>query len=367
MIVSVNKSDFADALAAASRAVPTRPTMPVLMGVLLEADGDGLRITGTDQETTVRAKIPAAVETGGKALIPGRLLANIAARLPNKPIRIESDAGSAIISAGRTRFEIPEIPIDNYPPLAATPEEVGSIDGDLLASMVKGVGVAAGTDVTLPMLTGIQIVAEDGLMTMAATDRFRLAVRRCDWEGGNFTVLAPAKPLAEALKYLTGETVTIGVDDGAMGLSVDNFSLTVRLLNADFPKWDRLIPNAAKTLVEVDKGDLSEAVQRAGLVAERGAQVRLHVTDEGVELTARGDNLGESSESVAAHVTGEGMLIAFNPDYLRDGMNSYPCETVTFALDSPSRPALVYPGSVPSVDELPAGDLHLLMPVRLPN
>ena len=177
----VERDVLADAAAWVARSLPARPPVPVLGGVLIQGGGDPgaetLTVSGFDYETSARVEVDATIGDPGQVLVSGRLLADIARALPPKPVDLVVDGARATINCGSSRFSLPTMPVEDYPQLPAMPQRAGSVQADKLAAAVAQVAVAAGRDDTLPMLTGVRLEIEGTRLTLAATDRFRLAVR----------------------------------------------------------------------------------------------------------------------------------------------------------------------------------------------
>lgn len=388
----VERDALADGVAWVARSLPPRPPVPVLGGVLLQAgaggvdrdggdvDGDGqsLTISGFDYEVSAKVTIDASVGTADRALVSGRLLADITKSLPPHPVDVSVDGSRATITCGNARFSLPTMPVEDYPKLPDMPTVAGSVRPDVFAEAVTQVAVAAGRDDTLPMLTGIRLEIDGPKLTMAATDRFRLAVRELEWApadtGLSTAVLVPARTLAEAAKTLTGRDdvrLALADRDGMLGLAGNGRQSTTRLLDAEFPKYRQLLPTAHTSQAVLEVAPLIEAIKRVSLVADRGAQVRLQFTDGSLQLNAGGDDEGSAEEQLACELEGEPLTIAFNPAYLLDGLGALRTERAHLGFTTPSRPALARPvreDAPPSAaGGAVAGYVHLLMPVRLPG
>ena len=249
----VERDVLADAAAWVARSLPARPPVPVLGGVLIEAvggaDGDRLVVSGFDYETSARVELDATIGDPGRVLVSGRLLADITRALPSKPVDLVVDGSRATINCGSSRFSLPTMPVEDYPQLPAMPRLAGTVPADRLAEAVGQVAVAAGRDDTLPMLTGVRLEIEGTRLTLAATDRFRLAVRELDWSPEDTeqetAVLIPAKTLAEVAKTLGGAgtvALALSAGDGMLGVSGAGRRATTRLLDAEFPRFRQLIP-----------------------------------------------------------------------------------------------------------------------------
>ncbi|CAL9661675.1 DNA polymerase III subunit beta [Saccharothrix sp. NPDC042600] len=378
MKIRVERDGLADAVAWVARSLPSRPPVPVLGGVLLDAgaedgSGDALTVSGFDYEVSAQCGVPATIADGGKALVSGRLLADITKALPNHPVEIAVDGARMTISCGSARFSLPTMPVEDYPQLPSMPQLVGELPGEVFGEAVNQVAVAAGKDDTLPMLTGVRLEIGEGKLTLVATDRFRLAMREFEWapnaELGEVAVLVPAKTLNDSAKTLgaSGAKVelSLAANDGLLGLSGTGRRTTTRLLDADFPKYRQLLPteHSAAAVIEVDT--LVQAIKRVSLVAERGTQVRLEFVDSVLRLSAGGDDEGSAEEELPVEYTGEAVTIAFNPTYLLEGLQAVRTPRAHLSFTTPSRPALLKP-----VDEdgnVAPGYLYLLMPVRLPG
>ncbi|MDH6195644.1 DNA polymerase-3 subunit beta [Mycobacterium frederiksbergense] len=383
----VVREDFADAVAWVARNLPTRPTIPVLAGVLLTGTDDGLTISGFDYEVSAEVRVSAEIASPGSVLVSGRLLSDITKALPAKPVELSVEGTRVALTCGSARFSLPTLAVEDYPALPTLPEETGVVSSDLFAEAIGQVAVAAGRDDTLPMLTGIRVEISGESVVLAATDRFRLAVRELTWETSasdiEAAVLVPAKTLAEAAKAGTdgnqvhlslGSGASVG-KDGLLGIRSNGKRSTTRLLDAEFPKFRQLLPTEHTAVATIGVAELTEAIKRVALVADRGAQVRLEFGDDVLRLSAGADDVGRAEEDLPVEFAGEPLTIAFNPTYLTDGLSSLHSERVTFGFTTPSRPAVLRPtgeddatggGSGP----FPAGKtnyVYLLMPVRLPG
>ncbi|WP_040787719.1 DNA polymerase III subunit beta [Nocardia paucivorans] len=380
----VAREDFAESVAWVARSLPSRPPVPVLGGVLLVADDDGLTVSGFDYEVSAQMRVAAEVAGAGEVLVSGRLLADITKALSNKPVDVSVEGSRVLITCGSAKFSLPTMPVEDYPQLPEVPQASGELTVDLFAEAVGQVAVAAGRDDTLPMLTGIRVEIEGSEVVLAATDRFRLAVRHIQWKPTRpdieTAVLIPARTLSEAAKTLGSSEAPVQLSlgsgsDGLMGIVNGGRRTTTRLLDAEFPKFRQLLPKEHTSIATLEVAALTEAIKRVALVAERGAQVRLEFSGEGLLLSAGGDDAGRAEEWLTADFRGEPLTIAFNPGYLTDGLSALHAERVTFGFTTPSRPAVLLPASEEEPQVLDSGAyaalesdyVYLLMPVRLPS
>ncbi|HZA11808.1 DNA polymerase III subunit beta [Mycobacterium sp.] len=382
------REDFADAVAWVARNLPTRPTVPVLAGVLLTGNEDGLTISGFDYEVSAEVQVPAEIASPGRVLVSGRLLSDITRALPPKPVEVSVDGTRVALTCGSARFSLPTMAVEDYPTLPALPDETGVVSADLFAEAISQVAVAAGRDDTLPMLTGIRVEISGETVVLAATDRFRLAVRELTWSTDSAdtsaAVLVPAKTLAEAAKAGPAGTdvhLALGAGsavgkDGLLGIRSEGKRSTTRLLDAEFPKFRQLLPTEHTAVAVMGVAELAEAIKRVALVADRGAQVRMEFGDGSLRLSAGADDIGRAEEDLPVDYSGDPLTIAFNPTYLTDGLSSLHSERVWFGFTTPSRPAVLRPASDDDIGgtagPAPFPAMHtdyvyLLMPVRLPG
>ena len=377
MKIRVERDGLADAVAWVAKSLPSRPPVPVLGGVLLDAGSDGatdaLTVSGFDYEVSATVGVPATIADGGRVLVSGRLLADITKSLPALPVEIAVDGARASINCGNARFSLPTMPVEDYPQLPAQPMLAGEVTGDAFGQAVTQVAVAAGKDDTLPMLTGMRLEISGSSLTLVATDRFRLALREFAWEPAeglaDAAVLVPARTLAEAAKSLgaSGGKVSIGLASGAglLGLAGAGRYTTTRLLDAEFPPYRQLLPAQYSSRAVVEVAKLSEAIKRVSLVAERGTQVRLEFGDGSLRLSAGGDDEGSAEEELQVNYEGEPVTIAFNPGYLVDGLGALHTDRAELTFTTPNRPALIKPAD--GEGTVIPDYLYLLMPVRLPG
>jgi DNA polymerase III subunit beta len=376
--IQVERDVLADAVAWTARALPARPTVPVLAGMRLQA-GDDLTLSSFDYDVSAQATIPVITEEEGSALVSGRLLAEISRSLPGRPVQIASDGGKAVLTCGSATFTLLTMPEEEYPALPEMPSAAGTVGSDAFASAVSQSATAAGRDDTLPALTGIRIEIEGDTLTLISTDRYRLAVRELKWTPArpdlSAAVLVPARALADTARSLTsGAEVAIalalpgdGTDgvggDGMIGFEGGGRQATTRLLGGEFPRHQALLPGHANYTAELATPLLAEAVKRVALVAERNTAVRLAFTPGQLVLEAGTGDEAQAVEVLEASFDGEDELsIAFNPQYLLDGLTAIDSDTVRISFTEPGKPALIT--GKPSPDGQ-TDYRYLLMPIRL--
>ena len=352
----------------------------MLSGLRLECvDGaePRLAIASYDYEVSGRVEIVADVEDPGVALVNGRLLVDIARALPSQPVDLEIDGTRLRVRSGRASFELPTLPVEEYPPLPAMPTSSGAVPGTVLAGAVAQVAVAAGRDDALPFLTGVRVEVDGDQVTLAATDRYRLAVRTFSWSpaSSDFSAaaLVPARTLADTAKALAhaGEVhLAFGsaeAGEGLLGIEGLDRRTTTRLLEGDFPKYRSLLPSESPTVARVETAALTEAVKRVALVAERSSAVKMIFNGQELVLEAGTGDDAIGVDALECVVSGEPMdRIAFNPGYLLEGLAAISQPVTNMAFTNSNKPAVLTGAA--SFDADAADDyLYLLMPVRLPS
>ncbi len=376
MELRVERDALADAVVWTARSLPARPPMQVLLGLLLEAGDDGLSVSGFDYEVSSRVSVPATVPEPGRVLVPGRLLSDIVRSLPAAPVDLRVEGGRVVLTCGAARFTLPTMQVEDYPSLPDMPGTAGTLESDVFAAAVAQVALAAGRDDTLPVLTGVRVEIEGDTLTLAATDRYRLAVRTLSWRPAtpdlSTTALVPARTLADVAKALTsGPEVTVALATGAAGEGMIGFEgagrrSTSRLLEGEFPKYRSLLPSESSAVAEVPTPAFVEAVKRVALVAERNTPVRLGFSADGLVLEAGGSDQAQASEQLACGWEGEPMQIAFNPGFLLDGLSAVDSDATTLSFTGPTRPAVLTGKRQPDASTGEVADYrYLLMPVRL--
>jgi DNA polymerase III subunit beta len=371
----VERDTLADAVTWVARGLPARPPVPVLAGVLLNADADAGTITlsAFDYEVSAKITVPADVDSGGTVLVLGRLLADISRNLPNKPIDVELSGNKVEVSCGSSRFSLLQMPVADYPSLPVAPESSGSIDGHAFTQAVSQVSVAADRGDTLPILTGVRLEIDGERMTLLATDRYRLAMRELTWRpsasDASYIGLIPARTLNETARSL-GAAASVDLalgttegTDGLIGFEAGSRRTTSRLLDGEYPKVTSIFPTSTETEAVITTSELVEAVKRVSLVAERNTPVRLRFAEGQVTIEAGTGEDAQASEAVTAEITGPDIEIAFNPHFLLDGLGAVGTPFTRLSFTQSSRPA-VLSGQQEVDGEADTSYRYVLMPVR---
>jgi DNA polymerase III subunit beta len=336
----VEHDALADAVAWVARALPSRPVVPVLSGLRLDAD-EGLTLSCFDYELSAVTRLPAEIAEPGSALVPGRLLAEITRSLPGQPAEFTSDGDEVTLTCGSAEFTLVSLPTAEYPDLPPAPPLAGTVDGGDLAAAVAQVLPATSRDDTLPMLTGVCLDITGDVITLAATDRYRLAVRDLPWApaspGIRAIALVPARTLADAARVMVpGVPVSLSFAppagerghgdprpvEGMISFDSGGRRLTGRLIAGEFIRYESRFPTAFGAAAEMPAASLIEAVRRVSLVAERASPVRLTFGSGTVAIEAQTEGRARAMERVTASFHGDEPAIAFNPHYLLDGITA---------------------------------------------
>jgi DNA polymerase-3 subunit beta len=370
----VERDALADAVAWTAKSLPSRPSVPVLAGVLLRVSDGVLQVSGFDYEVSSQVTVDIQADADGAALVSGRLLAEITKALPGKPVDVAAVGSHVEITCGSARFTLPTMPVEDYPTLPDMPATAGTVDAKVFADAVAQVAVAAGRDDTLPILTGVRMEIEGSTLALLATDRYRLAVREIEWRpddaGISVAALVPAKTLGDTAKTLgpLGGSVTIalsrgGVGEGMIGFAGGTRRSTSRLLDGDFPKVRSLRPDTHSAQAKVPVSALQEVVRRVSLVAERATPVRLRFSEDGLVVEAGGTEDARASEAMDCTFTGDPLTIAFNHQYLLDGLAALDGPVAVLSFTDPKKPAIIAPAGEDG--EISSGYWYLIMPVRI--
>lgn len=369
----VERDILADAVTWTARTLPTRPPVPVLAGVRLEADPAGiLHLSSFDYEVSARAEVAAEVSEPGVVLVSGRLLAEISRALPAKPVDVALEGTKVTVTCGSSRFTLLTMPVDDYPTLPEMPELSGTVRGDELTLAVAQVGIAASRDDTLPLLTGIRIEIEGDKITLLATDRYRLALRELSWSP-TFTdmsavALVRAKTLLDVAKSLgSAGDVNMALSTGGgvdlIGFEAGGRHTTSLLVDGDYPAVRRLFPDEKPIHAVANTQALIDAARRVSLVAERNTPIRLSFSDGQVVLDAGQGDDAQASEAIEALLVGDDISVAFNPQYLLDGLGALTTELVRMSFTHPNKP-VEFTGQISFDGDDIDTYRYLLVPIR---
>lgn len=367
MKIRVEQDELKRAVGWASRTLPSRPSSPLHAGIRIEADGDHIHLTTFDAETSTRADVDAVIDEPGVAMVPGRLLADIAKELPKQPVELTLEDSRLSLRCGRTNFGLPIYALEKQAELPPMPERRGEVDAASFVEAVQQVQIAASRDDLLPPLTGILVELNETSITMVATDRYRMAMKEFPWRPAGavdgLSALVKARQLGDLAHSVDqSDTVRIGLggaDEGRIGFSVADREMITRVIQGDFPKYRSLLPDSASSRVRVSTDELLAAVKRVKIVTtERNTPIKLHFSDGEVLLRASGVDDAMAVESLECDIEGDSVEIAFNPELLMEGLNAAKSDEVAMAFNGQSKAAIIRPHG-------DSGGYHyLLMPMR---
>jgi DNA polymerase-3 subunit beta len=368
----VDSATLTDSVNWVSRSLSTRPIMTALLGIVIDVSGD-VTLSASDLETSARSSFSAEIKEKGRVLVPGRLLAEISRALPNKPVSFTLDGNRVLVTAGSAKFTLPTLPINEYPNLPTMPETSGEIASDIFATAVNQVAVAAGRDDSLPTLTGIHVDINKETITLAATDRYRLAVREINWTPNNpeetTTALLRARTLADAARTISStKNISFAVapntsNERLIGFTTEQKSMTSRQLDGTFPPYRHLLPSESIATAVVEVATLLDSVRRVALVTDKTVPLRLKFNNNSLQLEAGAGDDAQATEEIQISYTGEPIDIAFNPTFLTDGLNALGTTYVNIAFTGSNKPA-VLSGKNKVDGEIDGTYRYLLMPMR---
>ncbi len=368
MKVVCARDELAQRLAIVGRAVSTRSSVQVLLGVMLRAEEGRLDLAATDMELSLRAGLSAEVAGDGAVVVPGRLLVDLVRLLPAAEVSLEhrADEGVLRVECGSASYRLNTYSADDFPRLPeADAARSFAVDRAAFLETVAKVSRSASRDESRPVLTGILVRFESAKLVMAATDSYRLAVKETQLEEaleGSLEANVPARTLQELGRIATAgeaETISVAALENQVIFTVGDVVLSSRLVEGRFPNYQQLLPESYEHELRVSRDELLEVVRRVGLLAQKNAPLRLRFSEGTLDVSAQTPDVGEASESLPVPFAGEPLEIGFNPEFFREGLESVESEDLVLKLISPLRPGLIQAG-----DE-GAGFLYLVMPIRL--
>lgn len=378
MKFQANRDVFSEAVSFAVKLLPQRTTLPILSGVLIETTDSGLRLSSFDYEVSAQTEISAEVEEPGRVLVSGRLLAEIASKLPNAPVQFSTEESKIVVRAGSANFTLLSMPVEEYPSIPHVSGEAGLVPAEEFAEAVAQVGVAASRDDVTPVITGVQLEVGDNTLGLVATDRYRVAVREIDWDNGTtsgepVTALVPARTLTEIGKtFGHSGTVSISItnrdDRELIAFTADKKTVTSLLIKGNFPPVRRLFPEQVDNYAVINTAELIEATRRVSLVLEREAALRFTFTADGLTLEAIGSEQAQASESIDALLTGQETVVSLKPQFLLDGLGAVHSEFVRISFtktENPNKPGPVLITSQTSKDQSGADSYKYLLQPNL--
>ena len=378
MKFQVNRDVFSEAVSFAVKLLPQRTTLPILSGVLLEATDSVLTLSSFDYEVSAQTEVAAEIEEPGRVLVSGRLLAEIASRLPNAPVIFSTEESRITVACGSAHFTLLSMPVEEYPTLPQVAESSGSLPAEAFANAVAQVAVAASRDDVTPVITGVQLEVSKTSLSLVATDRYRVAVREIEWAASDaitdsITALVPARTLTEIGKTF-GHSGTISIaitstdERELIAFQADKRTVTSLLIKGNFPPVKRLFPEEVDNYAVMNTAELVEATRRVSLVLEREAALRFSFSIDGLTLEAIGSEQAQASETIDAFLTGGDTVVSLKPQFLLDGLGAVHSEFVRISFtktDNPNKPGPVLITSQSSKDQAGADNYKYLLQPNL--
>jgi len=354
-------------LQTATRVASTRSAVQALSGVQFAAEGGRVEVRATDMEVALRVPLQATIVREGIVVLPGRLLLDVVRQLPAGDVSLElrpAEQDVEVVS-GPARFHLRTLRAEDFPNLPEPGgDQVVDVPAQAFVETISMVARSASRDETRPILTGILVSAQGSELKMVATDSYRLSVKETTLEppiDGGFEANVPARALQELERIVaqtSEEQIRIGVRANQVVFEVAGVVLSSRLIEGQFPNYRQLLPESYEHELRMSGEELAGVVRRISLMAQKNAPLRMSFAEGELTVSAQTPDVGEASEPFPAPFTGEPFEIGFNPDFLRDGLESAGAGDLILKLISPLRPGLIESGDG-------SGFLYLIMPIRL--
>lgn len=358
------RDTLAEAIGTAQRAVSARSgALPVLSGIQVTAAGDHIELVGSDLDLTIRVEAPAQIDTEGQAVVPAKLFDGLTTRLKAGVVTFEVEGDDARITAGSARASVRLLPADEFPRVGEPDGAAVTVDAAPFAEALRQVIPAASRDDARPILTGVLLTATGDGVRLVATDSYRLAVRDLAGLGmlsEGKKVLVGARGLNEVQRVFSSGSIEVTFGEREVRFASETRTVTARLIEGEFPNYEQLIPSGYPNRLTVARATLEEAVRLMQIVGEgrEGTPVRLAMGPDGLELSATSQERADATEAIEAKFEGTDVTVAFNPQFLLDGLLAVEGEEVVLETLDPLKPATLRGTDHPEF-------LYLLMPVRI--
>lgn len=367
MKISCSREQFLAQLGVAVRASSTRSAVQTLSGVMIHAEDDLVELRATDMELGVRVAAEASIERSGTVVLPGRLLLDVVRSLPRDELTLDYRTAEEDVEvvSGSAQFRLRVLPAGEFPRLPEPGEQDAMrVPAAAFVETIERVARSASRDETRPHLTGVLVSASERELRMVATDSYRLSVKETVLEAaveGSLEVNVPARTLQE-LSRIAGASSAADIEIWALEnqviFKVSEVTLSSRLVEGRFPNYRQLLPESYEHELRVSRAELLDVVRRVGLLAQKNAPLRLAFGEGTLEVSAQTPDVGRAVESLPVSFKGDPLEIGFNPEFLRDGLESAESDELALKLISPLRPGLIESGE--------SGDFtYLVMPIRL--
>ena len=371
--VTVEKSAFSESLSIVGRAVASSPHLPILSNILISSDGGQLRLAATDLTLGVSVWMDAQLDGPISLTLPAKTLTDIVNSLADSEVQFTVNGKpEAAIKSGTFKGVVRGIEASEFPAIPEHDVSSGiALDASLLKEMIQATAFAASMDEARPVLEGVQLSMDGNTLTMAATDGFRLAVKKATLPDNvsSKQVIIPASSLKETLRILSTTKpdqvrLFIPSKGAQVVLRAGQVQLVSQLIDGRFPDYQMIVPKSYKTRTILATADLLKASKQAGIIAREGGNViQLRMTpgeDQSGKVTvlAESGDTGESEAELPATVTGPELTIAFNVKFLQEGLDAIRTKNVVIETTSHKTPAVIYPTGEEEY-------LYILMPMHV--
>lgn len=366
MHFQVLQENLLKALARITRIVPTRPQLPILQNIKVLVTKDGVEFITTNSETTEIVWLGGKIEKPGEVCVAARTLFEFVSTLPPETAHIIQKEETLHITCGKYHAEFPTVAAGEFPPTPEfSPKEAGSIEKDGFGKALSSVLFTAASDEGRPVLTGVKVVENGGEAQFVATDGYRLSLKRIELSIKNlYGAIIPARALSEVVKLSTEEkdekNIKIGLaGEKQAGFVVGDTTILTRLIDGEYPSFERIIPKTFTTRALIEKDAFLRAVRSAAIFARDNANiVRLNLDKQKVTVSANAAQVGTNSIEMEAKIDGDGGDIAFNSRFLIDFLTNFPDEEFLFEMTGALNSGVFKPVKDESY-------LHIIMPVRV--
>jgi DNA polymerase-3 subunit beta len=364
MEVVIDRDAFLKGLQMVQNIVEPRQTLPILANVLLEAEGESVRMTATDLEVGARVSVPAKVGGKGAITVSARKLAEIVKELAAAAVALKVTENVTVnLRCGGATYRLVGLAPDDFPPVVpASPQSWVTLEAKTLREMLTQTSFAVSHDETRYALNGVLFAFQGKDVRMVATDGHRLAfsTRSLGQAIPTATGIVPRKAVTEIMRVLgAGEEVQIAITENQFVLQMPNFVMTARLIEGQFPNYDAVIPRTQPGRLTAPRSSLTAALRRVAVMAEeRNKPVKLALSPGSLKMTASSQELGEAEEILEVEYAGEEMVIGFNSRYLLEAMAALDKDQVMFEIKDAQSP-----GVIKSVED--EGYCCVIMPMRI--
>lgn len=367
MQIKILQQDLTGPLQAVLRSVGVRASLPVLGNILLETESGRLKLSATNLEVGIIKTVSAQIIEDGAITVPAKTLSEVVSSLSGTEIELSTKGDTLNITAGKFKADINALPASEFPAIPVAGESGMSLPVEVFKETVPEVSFASAVDEGRPVLTGILTEIKDGKLEVVATDGFRLAHKTYAQEklkGINFKALIPRRTLDELVRLIAEdkeETLSVATTDNQnqVVFKIGTTVLSSRLIEGNFPTWEKIIPSAFVSKVTVNKNDLLTGLKRATVFARGEANViKLKISGNAVSISSETKELGHQDDEVEAQVTGESLDVAFNSRYLIDAVSACPGEEINIEFSGSLSAAKLSPQSGQGLE-------YIVMPVRV--